>query len=116
MKDNSKHYRGTYGVDIALELQNALIAVTKSSWSVKKHKGYLVLGCDDPDKDSRLINLENKFDFLANGKAKTGYHSYKESYLEQDMNVTTVNCLVAIDEFIRSNDAKEFLESIGLLN
>jgi hypothetical protein len=87
IRENSKHYRKVYGVDVAAEIQRVLN--TESLTSLYNDKsphpvqvkelnsncdGYLMLAKMNSGK---FISLTNKLDTLANGKHLTGYHLIK---------------------------------------
>jgi len=58
--------------------------------------GYLLLAKTEP---GTLINLENKFDYLTNGKSRTGYHFLKNRHLSQNTNFINLNYLEVVDNF-----------------
>ena len=61
---------------------------------------------------SSYLHLVNKFDYLTNGKSKTGYHTLKDKYLSEKQGVTihTVNYGEALDAFKTTNNAEDFLK------
>jgi len=97
-RENSKHYKTVYGVDVATEIQNALRAneiksmfqlgqagrVTSSLAYNTSLSGYLALASfHNKDHLPTHVHLANKFDTVANGKHFTGYAWLKHQQLSK---------------------------------
>ena len=97
LRDNSKHYKEAYGVDVAMEIQTALKALKlkglTASYNTNLH-GYLMLAKTD---SGTSLSLTNKFDYLSNGRSLTGYHFLRSRHLEKYQEVRHINYLQAIE-------------------
>ena len=83
LRDNSRHYKEVYGVDIAKEVQTALKALKFRGLSTNYNtnmQGYLLLA--QTDKGMGLA-LTNKFDYLSNGISLTGYNYLRLKHLQR---------------------------------
>ena len=62
--------------------------------------------------ESSYLHLVNKFDYLSNGKSKTGYHTLKDKYLLEKPNVDihTVNYGEALDAYKTTESAEDFVK------
>ena len=58
--------------------------------------GYLLLAETVP---GALLNLENKFDYLTNGRSRTGYAFLRHRQLSQNEGYINLNYLEAIDAY-----------------
>ena len=122
VRDNTREYKHLYGVDLALELQKAVQFVGLSSAANQREQTTNYEGCvmisplkndsyDDDSKESNTyLHLANKFDYLSNGKAKTGYHTLKDRQLTQKGNIISVTYTEALEAFKTTDNAEDFLK------
>lgn len=61
----------------------------------------------------RYLRLVNKFDYLSNGKSKTGYHTLQDLHYmmkADEYDVVSVNYGTALDAFKTTDNAIDFVE------
>jgi len=54
---------------------------------------------DSDPATPKYLHLTNKFDYLSNGKAKTGYHTLKDRYLDKQGQVVHISYIQALEAF-----------------
>ena len=62
--------------------------------------------------------MENKFDYLSSGKAKTGYHTFKDVQLaknSEQAELTKVSYIEALEAFKVTENAEDFLKELSLI-
>lgn len=117
-----REYLHAYGVDLAYELQTAIKFAglvprdSRESASVINLDGNLLLTeLVKIDERPRYLRLENKFDYLSNGKSKTGYHTLQDLHhlsREEEYDIVTVNYTSALDAFKATDNALDFVERV----
>ena len=60
----------------------------------------------------QYLHLANKFDYLSNGKAKTGYHTLKDRYLDKHGQVAHISYIEALEAFKRTDNARDFMNRL----
>lgn len=60
--------------------------------------------------DYNLLHLSNKFDYLSNGRAKTGYHTLKDRQFAQKDNVVSISYMEALEAFKTTDNAEDFIK------
>lgn len=86
----------------------------ESTSSVVNLEGNLMISALATKSDKpRYLRLVNKFDYLTNGKSKSGYHTMQDLYhlIKQDeRDVVSVSYADALAAFKSTDNAEDFLK------
>ena len=77
--------------------------------------GYLTIS---PIRDTGCLVMENKFDYLSSGRAKTGYHKLRDASIANNskgLQVVSVGYIEVLEAFKVTQNAEEFLAKLQLL-